>query len=210
MTDRATLTARIIPAVAAAALTAARTARTMLQPAPGQRAAGTRPAPSSPAPERTTAAATPGLAALLPASPAWIEAAVGLAARFAAAYATYSYYQPPAAYLARLRPMVTSQLYRALAQAAETPGILAQRDRGHLAVTATVTAGQIRDLTPGSVIIAVQVRQVTTTITTSGHSHISDDLAVTVIRDGSSQAVYDVEPAGAGNTGGSAADALSP
>ena len=98
--------------------------------------------------------------------------------------------------------MVTSQLYRALAQAAETPGILAQRDRGHLAVTATVTAEQIRDLTPGSVIIAVQIRQIATT--TSGHSHISDDLAVTVIRDGSGQAVYDAEPVGAGNTGGSA------
>jgi hypothetical protein len=208
MTDRATLRARIIAALAAAALTAACTTCTLLQPAPGQRAAGTRPAASSPAPERTTAAATPGLAALLPASPAWIEDAAGLAARFAAAYATYSYHQPPAAYLARLRPMVTSQLYRALAQAAETPGILAQRGRGHLAVTATVTAEQIRDLTPGSVIIAVQVRQVTTT--TSGHGHISDDLAVTVIRDGSGQAVYDVEPAGAGNTGGSAADALSP
>jgi len=75
-------------------------------------------------------------------------------------------------------------------------------------VSATVTAEQIRDLTPGSVIIAVQVRQVATT--TSGHSHIFDDLAVTVIREGSGQAVYDVEPAGAGNTGGSAADALSP
>jgi hypothetical protein len=181
---------------------------TLLQPAPGQRAAGTRPAASSPAAPERTAAATPGLAALLPASPAWIEAAAGLAARFAAAYATYSYQQPPAAYLARLRPMVTSQFYRALAQAAETPGILAQRDRDHLVVAAAVTAEQIRDLTPGSVIIAVQVRQVATT--TSGHSHISDDLAVTVIRDGSGQAVYDVEPADAGNTGGSAADALSP
>jgi hypothetical protein len=61
MTDRTTLTARIIPALAAAALTAACTACTLLQPAPQQQAAGTRPAPSSPAPERTTAAATPGL-----------------------------------------------------------------------------------------------------------------------------------------------------
>ena len=69
-----------------------------------------------------------------------------------------------------------------------------------------MTTEQIRDLTPGSVIIAVQVRQVATT-TTSGHSHISDDLAVTVIRDDGGQAVYDVEPADAGNNGGGAADA---
>ena len=150
----------------------------------------------------------PGLAALLPASPAWIEAAAGLAARFAAAYATWSWRQPPAAYLARLRPMTATQLYPALAQAADTAGILAQRDRGHLAGAGTVTGERIRDLTPGSVIITVQVRQVTTTA--SGHSEVPDDLAVTVVRAGGGQAVWDVEPAAAGNTGGDAADALAP
>jgi hypothetical protein len=187
MTDRATLTARIIPAVAAAVLTAACTACTLLQPAPGQQAAGTRPAPSSPAPERTTAAATPGLAALLPASPAWIEAAAGLAARFAAVYATWSWRQPPAAYLARLRPKTATQLYPALAQAADTAGIPGGRDRGHLAAAGTVTGEQIRDLTPGSVIITVQVRQVITSA--GGRSQAPDDLAVTVVRAGGGQAV---------------------
>ncbi len=208
MTDRTTLTARIIPALAAAALTAACTACTLPQPAPQQQAAGTRPAPSSPAPARTTAAATPGLAALLPASPAWIEAAAGLAARFAAAYATWSYHQPPAAYLARLRPMTATPLYGTLAQAADTPGILAWRDRGHLTAAGTVTGERIRDLTSTSVIIAVQVRQVITTA--SGRSEAPDDLAVTVVRAGGGQVVWDVEPADAGNTGGSAANALSP
>lgn len=120
MTDRTTLTARIIPALAALVLTAACTACTLLQPAPAQRAAGTPPASSSPAPARATAA-RPGLAALLPASPAWIEAAAGLAARFAAAYTTWSYDQPPAAWLAQLRPMTASQLYPALARAAWDP-----------------------------------------------------------------------------------------
>ena len=208
MTDRTTLTARIIPALAAAVLTAARTACTLLQPAPQQRAAGTRPAPSSPAPARTTAAATPGLAALLPDSPAWIEAAASMAARFAAAYATWSWRQPPAAYLARLRPMTATQLYGTLAQAADTPGILAWRDRGHLAAAGTVTGERIRDLTPTSVTITVQVRQVITTA--SGRSEVPDDLAVTVVRAGGGQVVWDVEPATAGNTGGGAANALSP
>ena len=155
-----------------------------------------------------TAAARPGLAALLPASPAWIEAAAGLAARFAAAYATWSYHQPPAAWLARLRPLTASQLYPALARAAWTPGILAQRDHGRLAAAGTVTGERIRDLTPGSVIITVQVRQAITTA--SGRSEVADDLAVTVIRAGGGQAVWDVEPAAAGNTGGGAAGALSP
>ena len=137
-----------------------------------------------------------------------IEAAAGLAARFAAAYTTWSYDQPPAAWLARLRPITASQLYPALAQAAWTPGILAQRDHGRQAAAGTVTGERIRGLTPGSLIITVQVRQVITTA--SGRSEVADDLAVTVIRAGGAQAVWDAGPAAAGNTGRGAAGALSP
>jgi hypothetical protein len=199
MTGRSTTVARIIAALAVLVLTTACAARTLVQPAPGQRAAATRPAPSSPAPPGATAA-TPGLAALLPASPAWIEAAAGLATRFATAYTTWSWTQPPTAWLARLRPITASQLYPALAQAAWTPGILAQRDHARQAAAGTVTGERIRDLTPGSVIITVQVRQVITS--PAGHSQVADDLAVTVARAGGGQAVWDVEPATAGNTGG--------
>jgi len=209
MPDRTTLTGRAVPVLAALVLSAACTACTLLPAAPRQPAAATRPAPSSPAPAPAgTAATRPGLAALLPAIPAWIEAAAGLAARFAAAYTTWSYDQPPAAWLARLRPITASQLYPALAQAAWTPGILAQRDHGRQAAAGTVTGERIRGLTPGSVIITVQVRQVITTA--SGRSEVADDLAVTVIRAGGGQAVWDAGPAAAGNTGGGAAGALSP
>jgi hypothetical protein len=207
MTDRTTLTARITPALAVLVLTAVCTACTVPRPAPAQRAPGTRPAPSSPAPA-PAAAPAPGLAALLPDSPAWIEAAAGLAARFAAAYTTWSWRQPPAAWLARLRPLTATQLYPALARAAGTPGILAQRDHSHLAAAGTVTGERIRDLTPGTVIITVQVRQAISTA--AGRSEVPDDLAVTVVRAGGGQAVWDVEPAGAGNTAGSAADAPAP
>jgi hypothetical protein len=207
MTDRATLTARITPALAVLVLTAVCTGCTVPRPAPAQRAPGTRPAPSSPAPA-PAAAPAPGLAALLPDSPAWIEAAAGLAARFAAAYATWSWRQPPAAWLARLRPLTGAQLYPALARAAGTPGILAQRDHSHLAAAGTVTGERIRDLTPGTVIITVQVRQAISTA--AGRSEAPDDLAVTVVRAGDSQAVWDIEPAAAGNTAGSAADAPAP
>ncbi len=199
MADRATAAARIIAALAVVVLSAACAACTLLRPAPQHRAAGTRPAPSSPAPAGATAARR-GLAALLPASPAWIEAAAGLAARFAAGYTTWSWRQPPAAWLARLRPMTAGQLYPALARAAWTPGILAQRDHGRQAATGTVTGERIRDLAPGSVIIAVQVRQIITS--PAGRSEVPDDLAVTVVRAGGGQAVWDVEPATDGNTGG--------
>jgi hypothetical protein len=203
MTGLATAAARIIAALAVLALTTACAARTLARPAPGQRAARIRPALcSSPASARPRApAARAGLTALLPDSPAWIEGAAGLAARFAAAYTTWSYAQPPAAWLARLRPITTSQLYSALAQAAWTPGILAQRHHAHLAAAGTVSSEQIRDLAPGMVIITVQVRQVITS--PAGRSEAPDDLAVTVAQtDRGGQAVWDVEPAAAGNTGG--------
>jgi hypothetical protein len=201
MTGRSTAAARVVAALAVLVLTTACAARTLLPPAPQQRPAGTRPGPTSPAPAPAGAtAAGPGLSALLPDSPAWIEAAAGLAARFAACYTTWSYAQPPAAWLARLRPMTATQLYPALAQAAWTPGILAKRDHGHLAAAGTVTGERIRDLTPGSVIITVQVRQVITS--PGGRSGVPDDLAVTVIQAAGGQAVWDAEPAADGNAGG--------
>ena len=122
MPDRTILTGRAVPVLAALIVTAACAACTLLQPAPRQPAAATRPASSrAPAPAGT-AAARPGLAALLLASPAWIEAAAALAARFAAACTTWSYDQPPADWLARLRPMTASQLYGALARPPGHPG----------------------------------------------------------------------------------------
>ena len=65
-----------------------------------------------------------------------------------------------------------------------------------------MTGDQIRDLTPGSVIITVQVRQAITS--PAGRSEVADDLAVTVIHAGGGQAVWDVEPAADGNTAGNA------
>jgi len=146
MSDQTTLTARINPPLAVLALTVACTACTMLRPALQQPAAATRPAPS-PAPAHTTTAAAPDLAALLPASPAWTGDAAGLATRFAAACTTWSWRQPPAAHLARLRPTTATQLYPTLAQAADTAGIPGGRDRGHLAAAGTVTGERIRGLT---------------------------------------------------------------
>src|ERR1700683_2449369 len=115
MTGSSTAAPRLIAVLAVLVLSTACAARTLLPPAPQQRAAGTRPAPSSPAPALAGAtAAMPGLSALLPDSPARLEAAAGLAARFAAAYSTWSWTQPPIGWLARLRPITTAQLYPAL------------------------------------------------------------------------------------------------
>jgi hypothetical protein len=151
-------------------------------------------APVSPRP----APAVPRLASLLPFPPARLQAAAALAGRFTAAWDSWSWRQSPAAWLAVLRPMAASSLYPALAQAAATPGVLAQRTAARQAATAAVTALQIRDLTPGSVTVTVTVQQVTTSA--RGTSQATASYAVTLTPAGGGWAIWDIEPAGAGNT----------
>jgi len=160
------------------------------------------PAPASqPAHATATAsprpAAAPPLAAILPVPPARLKAAASLAGRFTAAWDSWSWRQPPAAWLARLRPMAASSLQAALAQAAGTPGVLAQRKAARQTAAATTRAVRIRDLTPGSVTISVTVAQVITS--RAGTSQATASFAVTLTPRGSGWAVWDIEPASAGN-----------
>ena len=96
MTGRSTAAARII-ARARRPRPHHRVRRPHAAPARTSAAAGRHQASAhlpAPAPAGATAA-RPGLTALLPDSPAWIEAAAGLAARFAAAYTTWSWPSRP-------------------------------------------------------------------------------------------------------------------
>jgi len=186
---------RIAACAAAAVLAAGCAACTSAQPRP---AAGPSPAASSPPAAPTPTAGTPALAAILPFSPARLQAAAVLAGRFTARWDSWSWRQPPAAWLGRLLPLAVSELRPALAQAAATPGVLAQRDATRQAATATVTARQIRDLTPCSVTVAVTVRQVITS--TSGTTQVTASFAVTLTPRGTGWAVWDTEPATAGNS----------
>jgi hypothetical protein len=142
--------------------------------------------------------AAPGLAAILPVSPARLQAAAALAGRFAAAYGTWSWRQPPAAWLAGLQPMTTSRLYAALTRAAGIPGVLVRCAATRQAATGTATAAKVRDLAPGSVTITVTLQQVITA--TSGTTQTHASLAVTLTPRGTGWAVWDLEPAAAGNS----------
>jgi hypothetical protein len=165
-------------------------------------AAASPPASSraaSPAAPASSQPAVPAVAPVLPFSPARLQAATALAARFTAAWDSWSWRQPPAAWLAALRPMAAASLYPALAQAAGTPAVLAQRAAARQAATATVTSAAIRDLTPGSVTVTVDVRQAVTSA--SGTSTTTASLAVTVVpAAGGGWSVWDIEPADAGNS----------
>jgi hypothetical protein len=189
------MTGRRLAACALAAVLAAGCAAcTSGQPQPvtrPSRAASCRPA-------TPPAAAAPALAAILPFSPARLQAAAVLADRFTASWDSWSWRQPPATWLARLLPQAAAELRPALAQAADTPGILTQRDATRQAATATPIAAQIRDLTPASVTITVTVRQVITS--TSGTTRATASFAVTLTPRGTGWAIWDIEPATAGNS----------
>jgi len=153
--------------------------------------------PADPATLRPVAAAPP-LASILPFAPARLQAAAALAARFTTAWDTWSWRQSPATWLAILRPMAASSLYPALAQAASTPALLAQRTAARQTAAATASAPQIRDLTPGSVTITITIRQVITA--TSGTSQSTASYAITLTPNGGGWYVWDIEPATAGNS----------
>jgi hypothetical protein len=162
-------------------------------------AAASPPASSRAANPAAPATSQPAAAPVLPFSLARLQAATALAARFTAAWDSWSWRQPPAAWLAALRPMAAASLYPALAQAAGTPAVLAQRAAARQAATATVTSAAIRDLTPGSVTVTVGVRQTVTSA--SGTSTTTASLAVTVVpAAGGGWSVWDIEPADAGNS----------
>jgi hypothetical protein len=158
---------------------------------------GTTARPTATASPHPAAAAT-SLASLLPFPPARLQAAATLAGRFTAAWDSWSWRQPPAAWLARLQPVAATSLEPALAQAAGDRGVLAQRTTARQAAVATVTALAIRDLTPGSVTVTVTAAQVITS--SSGTSRTSAAWAVTLTPDGSGWLVWDIEPASAGNS----------
>jgi len=142
------------------------------------------------APGRAATRPTAPAAAMLPVSTAGIQAATAAAARFAVLYDT----APPGgpgAWLARLHPIVTDQLYGALARAAATPSLIPSGTGG-----ARVTSEKIRVLAAESVIFTVTFAQ------PAADSRGLPALAVTVVPAAGGWLVYDVEPASAGNLGG--------
>ena len=196
MTSRAARPAALLAAVGLLCGGCSLLPNPAVSPAPASRPATSRPAPSAATGPRTDAPAPP-LASLLPFSPARLQAAAALARRFTAAWDSWSWQQPPAAWLAALQPVAAASLEPALAQAAGDRGVLAQRAAGRQTAIATVTALAIRDLTPGSVTLTVTAAQVVTS--SSGASQATAAWAVTLTAAGSGWLVWDIEPADAGN-----------
>jgi hypothetical protein len=134
----------------------------------------------------------------LPFTQAGLTAAAQVVVRFADAYATYSYTQGGAAYVAPLESVASAQLVRQIEAAYEAPGVAAARlDEKQVSIART-TIGSIRAFGPGSLTFVVLVAQQITSAT--GRSQQTTDYAVTVAGSGDSWQVSDIELASAGNS----------
>jgi hypothetical protein len=196
MTSRAVCAGRAAALLACAALACAGCSLLPHAASP-PRASGT-PAPSTATSRPAAAAASPPLASLLPFSAARLQAAAVLARRFTASWDSWSWRQAPAAWLAALQPMAAASLEPALAQAAGDRGVLARRTAARQSARATVTALAIEGLTPGSVTVDATAAQVVTG--SGGTSRSTATWAVTLTPQGTGWLVWDIEPAGAGNS----------
>src|SRR5216683_3936600 len=116
------------------------------------------PAPSSPA-KAGGQAGTPDIYRWLPFSRAGLAAAASVTARFAADYGTFSYTESATAYLAPMRPLVSSQLAQLLGRAYTTPGLAATRTSQRQTSTATAAITSLRSFGPTSLTFLVTITQ---------------------------------------------------
>ncbi len=165
------------------------------------------PAPTAPPPtpaasaEPSTGASTPvgvpDIYRWLPFSPAGLARAAQLAVTFGAGYGTFSYSEKVSAYLARMHPLMTSQLEAVIGRAFSAPGVSATRVGKKQVSSGSASIVSLRGFGPSSLTF---VEAITERVTdTKGQSQQTTDYAVTVTGGGTSWQVSDIELASAGN-----------
>ena len=117
---------------------------------------------------------------------------------FGAAYDTFSYRESAAAYVAPMRNLATTELTGSLARGYSTLGVASQRAKQKQVSTATAVINSLRSFGASSLIFVVTINQ--RLHTTQGSSPGSSQWAITVVNNGGTWLVNDIEPAQAGNT----------
>jgi hypothetical protein len=152
------------------------------------------PVPSSPpssstAPASSAAPSAPNIYAWLPFSQADLAKAAGVTQAFGTAYDTFSYHESASAYVAPMRSLATGY---------STPGVASQRAKQRQVSTAQAVINSLRSFGASSLIFVVTINQ--RLHTSQGTSQTSAQWAVTVVNNGGTWMVNDIEPAQAGNT----------
>ena len=113
-------------------------------------------------------------------------------------YNTFSYTQSAASYVAQMNGLITSQLSQTLQNGFSTLGVAQARTSQKQVSTGSATIDSIRTFGSSSITFVVTATQKLTG--TQGSHTSSAQYAVTVSGQGGSWQVYDIEPAGVGNT----------
>jgi hypothetical protein len=172
-----------------------------------QPSSSTAPGSASPPSTLTTPDAapdTPDADGLLPFTGRQITAAVDLATRFTAAYASHRFDETPQAYLDRLASMMSAQLQPVIAQAATDPATLEQRRQRREVTTAQAQAEAIRTLGPTSITVLLTATTQTAQQQAGQQQAVRRETtryAVTVVPRDDSWRVYAIELAATGDTG---------
>ena len=168
-----------------------------------QQARAVPPAPATAAPASASASPAPtGSGAVdiyrwLPFSQVELGNAAEVTRRFGADYGTFSYTESAAAYLARMRSLITSQLSGTLAQGYAAPGVASQRTQQKQVSDGSAVIDSLRAFGPSSLTFVVTIKQAMST--NQGKSQMSGQYAVTVTISGANWQVNDIELASAGN-----------
>jgi hypothetical protein len=118
--------------------------------------------------------------------------------RVASDYNTFTYTDSAASYVARMNGLITTQLSQTLKNGFSTLGVAQARTSQRQVSTGTATIDSIRTFGSSSITFVVAATQ---KLNGTQGSRTSDaQYAVTVTGQGGSWQVYDIEPAGAGNT----------
>jgi hypothetical protein len=158
--------------------------------------AGTVPASASASPAPTGSGAV-DIYRWLPFSQAELGRAAGVTQQFGADYGTFSYTESAAAYVARMRSLITSQLSATLAQGYAAPGVASQRTQQKQVSNGSAVINSLRAFGTSSLTFVVTIKQALST--SQGKSQMSGQYAVTVTTSGANWQVSDIELASAGN-----------
>ena len=158
-----------------------------IDPAGARGDRGFHEAPHPPAGGGRAGGPGPGAADIyqwLPFTQASLTSAAGVTTQFAADYGTFSYGQSTAAYLAPMRPLMTSELAQVIGRAFAAPGVAGARTSGKQVSAGTAVIASLRAFGPSSITFVVAVTQRLTD--SKGHSQQVTRYAVTLIGTGAS------------------------
>jgi hypothetical protein len=176
------------------------------QPAPGRSPSASPSSPAqaagspSAAPVPTGAASGSGVNIFqwLPFTEPELARASTVTTQVATDYNTFTYTDSAASYVARMNGLITSQLSQTLRNGFSTLGVAQARTSQKQVSAGTATINSIRTFGSASITFVVSTTQKLTG--TQGSRTSSAQYAVTVTGQGNSWQVYDIEPAGVGNT----------